>query len=465
MAGRLIRGLLLALGIAWLYFLTSRTQRFNRAKVARWYRTRPEVPKRRIVVLGAGFGGLYTTMHLADALRADPRVEITLVDRNNFHLFTPLLTTVAGGLVDSQHVAYPVRRLERTNTFLFRESNVIGIDLDKKMVRLEDGHLTYDYLVFALGSVTNFFGMKNVERLAFPFKNLRDAVRVRNEVISRFEEAIWESDPARRRQLLTFVFCGGGATGVELAAAVHDFIFESLIEEHPGVERNEVRLVLVEAHRRLLPTHDPYLSIVTHNKLLSKGVDVRLGTRIASPIEDDSGRLTAVETHTGEIIPTRTLIWTAGIEVSDVISTLPVQKGRGGAIMVDEYLGVPGYQGVYALGDNAAARDPRTGVALSPDAKVAVQLARWVAKNIVNEMNGRPRVQFKYEHMGDLVLLGTNAAVADIKGVKLSGLPAFLLWRSFYFWRLLGFESKARIAWDYLYGLLAERDTAKTEVA
>lgn len=466
MLGRLLRGLVLALGLGGLYILiTMRMQQINREQVLRWYRRRPSLPKQRIVVLGAGFGGLYTTLHLATELRADPEVEIVLVDQHNFHLFTPLLTTVAAGLVDSQHVAYPVRRLERNNTFLFRESKVLRIDLDNKIVHLEDGELDYDYLVLSLGSVTNFFGMKNIERLALPFKSVGDAIRLRNHVINQFEEAAWERDLEKRRQLLTFVFCGGGATGVELAASMRDFIFDSLIEEYPGIDKKEVRLILVEAHPRILPALDLYMSTVAHNKLLSKGIDVRTETRVTSVVEDESGTLMAVETDRGERIQTRSLIWTAGIEANPLIAALPVRKGKGGAVMVDEFLSLPGYPGVYALGDNAHVTDPKTGKLLPPDAKVAVQLARSVATNILNELNKMPKEELKYEYLGELVLLGTNAAVAEVRGVRISGLPAFLLWRSFYFWRLLGFESKARVAWDYLYGLFAERDTAQMETA
>ena len=465
MLGRLIRGLLLAIGLGALYMITSRWQHDRREEVLRWYRKRPSQPRKRIVVLGGGFGGLFTTLYLADALRSDPDVEIVLVDRHNFHLFTPLLTTVAAGLIDSQHVAYPIRRLERRSTFLFRESEVVGIDLDKKMVHLSDGELNYDYLVLSLGGVTNFFNMKDVERLAFPFKSVGDAIRLRNEFINRLEEAAWESDPDERRRLLTFVFCGGGATGVELAATMRDFIFESLIEEYPGLNKDEVRLILVEAHPRILPSVSTYISTVAHNKLLSKGIEVRVGTRIARVIEDEAGKLKAVETQDGEQVPTSTLIWTAGIEANPLVAALPIEKGKGGAIVVDKYLSVPGHPGVYALGDDANVTHPRTGQPLPPDAKVAVRLAQWVARNVVNELRGRSKEEFKYEHVGELILLGVNSAVAEVKGVRLSGLPAFILWRSFYFGRLLGMESKARVAWDYLYGLFAERDTAQLDIA
>jgi NADH dehydrogenase len=403
-------------------------------------------------------------MHLADAMNADPEVEIVLVDAHNFHLFTPLLTTVSAGLIDSQHVAYPIRRMERVKPFLFRESEVTGIDLQGKTVTLAKDELSYDYLVISLGSVTNFFGMKEVERLAFPFKSMGDAIRLRNRVIEMFEQAAWEPDPERKRQLLTFVFCGAGATGVELAAAIHDFIANTLIEEHPTITLDDVNLILMEASERILPALSAYMSTVSHNKLLSKGVDVRTGTRITQVRPTGHDQTLVVETEDGQIIPTGTLVWTAGIQANPLVSALPVDKGRGGSVVVDEHLMVPGFPGVYALGDNASVRNITTGKPLPPDAKVAVRLAESVAKNIANDLRGQPQTPFQYEHPGDLVSLGTNAAVAEIKGVRLSGFPAFVLWRSFYFWRLLGFESKARIAWDYLYGMFAERDTAQTEL-
>lgn len=447
-----------ALGAAYLALGAWRAQRQR----AQWLC--PPLPppgeRRRVVVLGAGFGGLYTTMRLEEVLRHEPAVELTLVDRHNYHLFTPMLTLVAGGLVEARHVIYPVRRLLRQRCFTFRESEVRAVDLQARLVETLDAPLSYDCLVLALGGVTNFFNIPNIAELSFPFKTVADAVRLRNHIIDMFERAAVETDPRLRRELLTFVIVGGGPTGVELAANLHDFMHDSLVEEYPALDFSEVRVILAEARERILPNFPADLAQVAERTLRAKRVHIHAHAAI-STIQPDR-----VLTKDGDkCIPTHTVIWVAGVQASPVVTALPVSKGRGGAVVVNEFFQVPDYPEVFALGDNAACADPRTGLPLPADAKVAIRQADWVAKNVVHYLRHEPLQRFQYQPIGDMISLGTWAAVADIRGVKLSGFPAWLLWRTYYLGRLLGAENKLRVIGDWLLEAVFERDTARVEAA
>jgi NADH dehydrogenase len=370
-----------------------------------------------------------------------------------------MLTLVAGGLVEARHVIYPVRRLLRRRCFSFREREVRAIDLERRRVETLDGPIDYDYLVLALGARTNFYGIPNMAELSFPFKTVADAVRLRNHIIDMFERAALESDPAFRRELLTFVIVGGGPTGVELAANLHDFMHHSLVEEYPTLDFSEVRVILIERKERVLPNLPEDLGRVAERTLRGKRVEMRLEAAV-SAVEAD--RLTLMD---GNNVPTHTVIWAAGVEASPVVAALPVEKGRGGAVVVNEYFQLPEHPEVFALGDNASVVDPRTGAPLPADAKVAIREADWVAKNVLHSLRGEPLERFQYKPIGDMISLGTWAAVADIRGLKISGFPAWLLWRTFYLGRLFGAENKLRVMGDWVLESFFERDTARVEAA
>ncbi|MEA2639430.1 MAG: hypothetical protein QOF51_824 [Chloroflexota bacterium] len=431
----------------------------RRGRTARSIVERDTEPRRRVLVLGAGFGGLYAGIRVADAYWDDPDTEVMLIDRNNYHLFTPMLTLVAGSAVEPRHVAFPVRRLMRDHHLAFRRSEVRGIDLVNHVVHTDAGDVSYDKLVIGLGSVANYFGMTDVEERAITFKTMADAVQVRNHVVDCFERATLESAPEKRRELLTFVVVGAGPTGVELCAALHDFIHHTLIEEYPNISfEDDVRIILFEMKDRVLPNLEDDLATVATRVLKRKEVEMRLGTAI-DHVEDG-----VVTTKEGERIPMRTLVWVAGVQASPVVEALGVQKGRAGAIVVDECLRVPGHPGVYALGDAAAYSDPETDKPLPADAKVAVQQAIAVAENVVRELRGEAPRPFIYRRFGDMISLGTNAAVADVLGFKLTGYAAWLLWRTFYLGRLQGLESKFRVIGDWALGAFFERYTARLEL-
>jgi NADH:ubiquinone reductase (H+-translocating) len=431
----------------------------HRAQTARSIVERDVEPSRRVVVLGAGFGGLYAAIRLADEFWSDPETEVLLVDRHNYHLFTPMLTLVAASAIAPRGVAYPVRRLLRDHHLAFRRAEVQSIDLGSQTVQTDKGPVHYDKLVIGLGSVTNFFGLTEVETFGFKFKAIADAVEIRNHIVDCFERASVIEDPEQRREWLTISLVGGGPTGVELAAAIHDFIHHTLVEEYPNISFDEeVRIMLFEMQDRLLPNHEGDLAEVSAEVLRHKNVDVRLNSAIANAWEG------GVRTKAGEEIPTRTLVWTAGVQANPVIKDLAVEKGRGGAIVVDSALRVPGQTGVYALGDNAAYTDPKSGKPLPPDAKVALQQAGAAAANVIRELRAEEPEPFVYRYFGDMISLGTNAAVADVLGYKLTGLPAWLLWRLYYLGRLQGVENKFRVLADWAAGTVFERYTARLDL-
>jgi NADH dehydrogenase len=416
-------------------------------------------PRRRIVVLGAGFGGLYAAIRMADAVWDDPEVEVLLIDRHNYHLFTPMLTLVAGSAVEPRSVAFPVRRLLRDHHLAFRRAEVQSIDLANHEVQTDTGSVHFDKLVLALGSVANFFGMKDVEEHAFTFKTIADALEIRNHIVDCFERASLTKDTDERRQLLTVVIVGGGPTGVELASALHDFIHHTLVEEYPNISfQREVRIVLLEMKGRVLPNLEDDLARVATRTLRRKAVDLRLNTALDHTTEGK------VVTKEGEEIPTRTLVWVAGVQANPLVSALDVPKGRAGSIVVDDCLRVPTVPGAYALGDGAAYTQPESGKLLPADAKVAIQQAIAVADNVIREVRGKEPRPFNYRYFGDMVSLGTNAAVADVLGVKLTGYLAWLIWRTYYLGRLQGVESKSRVATDWFLDTFLERYTAQLEL-
>jgi len=430
-----------------------------RGRVARSLVEQDPEPSCRIVVLGAGFGGLYAAIRLADAYWSDPKTEVLLVDRHNYHLFTPMLTLVAGSAVEPAHVAFPVRRLLRDHHLDFRRAEVQSIDLNGRQVQTSEGSLPFDKLVVALGAVTNYFGLKDVETHGFTFKSMPDAIEIRNNIVDCFERAANQADLELRKGLLTFVIVGGGPTGVELAASLHDFIHHTLIEEYPNLSfERDVRIILCEAKERLLPNLEDEIASGATRVLRRKEVELLTNTSIDKVTES------GISTKDGREIPTSTLIWVAGVQSNPVAAALDVPKGRAGAVIVDDCLRVPGVEGVYALGDNAAYTDPETTKPLPPDAKVAIQQAVAVADNIVRELHGEEPRPFAYRRFGDMISLGTNSAVAEVLGVKLSGSAAWVLWRTFYLGRLQGLENKFRVVGDWALGALFERYTAQIEL-
>ncbi|MFQ5912194.1 MAG: NAD(P)/FAD-dependent oxidoreductase [Nitrospinota bacterium] len=408
----------------------------------------------RILILGGGFGGIYAALRLEKAFAREGNVEITLINRDNYLLFSPMLAEVSSSGIEAKHIVPPIRAFFRK--VRFRDSQVEAIDLENRVVhafhcpQCPHYSLEFDHLILALGSVTSFYGLPGVEENALPLKTLADAMGLRNHVIDMLEHADMETDVELRRRLLTIVVAGAGFSGVEVAAELNDFL-RGAKRFYANIRPEEVRLALVASGSRILPGLAEDLAAYAQRGLLRRGVEVRLGTGIA---QASAG---GVDLQDESHIPTRTLVWTAGIAPNPLLAPLSCQKERG-RIVVNDRLEVPEYPGLWAIGDCAHLPDPKTGLPYPPTAQHAVRQGRRVADNVVAAIRGRPKKPFAYSSIGELVPLGRRLAVAEILGFKFRGFFAWWLWRTVYLSKLPGFERKIRVALDWTLDLFLPRD-------
>jgi NADH dehydrogenase len=412
---------------------------------------------KRILILGAGFGGLFTALELGRRLRAADGHELTLLDARTYHMFSPLLHEVTSGIVEPRHVTWPVRALAGRHGFRFENRRVRAIDLDGRLVRTDHGDVPYEYLVIALGSVTEYFDVRGAERWTLPFKSLHDAMALRSRLLQMFEEAALEPDPERRRRLLRFVLVGAGCTGVELATEIDDLARRTLLRHYPGLDPAELSIVVAEASGRIIPCVSDGLARLGLEKLAQRGIQVRLHAPVVAVEEG------AVVLRDGERVPSATIVWAAGVRANPVIEALPVEKDKQGRVVVDPTLELPPYPGVFVLGDGAHLRDPGTGRPLPPTAQVAVQQARTAAGNILRDLRGQPKLPFRYRHRSDLVSLGAGDAVGEIAGLRFTGWPAWLLWRSVFLAKLSGWKNRIRVAVDWIMQPIFGRDLTQID--
>lgn len=409
---------------------------------------------KRILILGGGFGGLYTALELDRTIAGRPDVEVTLVNRENFILFTPMLHEVAASDIDLTHIVNPIRKMLRHVNFFHAE--VQAIDLEGKSVRVahsKDAHvheLPYDYLVVALGCTTNFFDLPGLEQTAFTMKSLGDAIRVRNHLIEGLEAADFECAAGQRDSLLTVVVAGGGFSGVETIAGINDFLREAT-RWYKHLSEKQIRVVLVHPGAVILPELGETLGAYAQKKLAARGVEIRVNTRVAAVRDGD------IELNDGTVIRTCTLIWTAGTSPHPLAAMLPCATGRG-RIKVDEFLEAEGWPGVWALGDCAQATDPATGKPYPPTAQHAIRQGKVVARNIAAAIDGGTKHPFCFSTLGLLAAIGRRTGVANILGFQFSGFIAWFLWRSIYLAKLPRFEKKARVAIDWALDLFFSKD-------
>ena len=426
----------------------------------------------QILILGGGFAGMATALGLERVFGPDRSVAFTLVSDTNALLFTPMLAEVAGSSLEPTHISSPLRTsLHRTR---FVRGRATGFDLELRCVTVaqesagrdsiteETLGLHYDHLVLALGSVSNYLGLAGVEQLAFDFKTLADAMRIRNRVIDAFEQADREPDPARRQEILTFVIAGGGFAGVEAAGAVNDFA-RGILADYPGLQASDVRVILVHPRERILPEMSEPLAAYALERMRARGVIFKLNTRLADAHPG------AVILNPPEELRSRTLIWTAGTIPNPVVKSLPVQHDRRGAVIVDSGLAVPGQPGLWALGDCAAVTDARTGQPCQPTAQFALREAQTLAHNIRASLHGKPLTPFHFDALGALCVVGHHTACAELnvpftstRSVRFSGLLAWLLWRGIYLSKLPGLERKVRVMIDWVVELFFPRDIVQT---
>jgi NADH dehydrogenase len=411
---------------------------------------------RRILILGGGFGGVHAALELEKLLARHADIDVTLVTRDNYFLFTPMLHEVAASDLELHTIVSPLRKLlRRVRTFV---GTIEGIDLERRRVRAThgtDGHpheLPYDHLILSLGSSTNFFGLPGVAEGALTVRSISDAMALRNRVITHLEEASSECAAGARRPLLTFVVAGGGFAGVETVGAVNDFAHEAL-RFHPHLRAEDLRMILVTPDDLVLPELGPKLGAYAQRKLVERGIEVITNVKVRGLHGD------VVELTDGRTIPATTLVWTAGTAPNPLLAALPVPK-RAGRIVVDERLAVPGFPGVWAVGDCALVPDVPTGGVHPPTAQHALREGRAVARNVAASLLGRTPKPFRFSTLGQLAAIGRRTGVANVFGMRFSGFLAWWLWRTIYLSKLPRLEKKVRVALDWTLDLWFAKDFA-----
>jgi NADH:ubiquinone reductase (H+-translocating) len=411
----------------------------------------------RIIIAGGGFAGLYAAKHLDGTLARRRDIEVTLISRENFILFTPMLHEVAAGDLSPSDIVNPLRRILRRVQVV--QAEIQAIELPAKKIRCVGGlgnvelEFEFDHLLLALGAETNFFDIPGARDWAVTMKNLADAALLRNRMVALLEDVSLCKNEATRRELLTFVIAGGGFSGTETTGAINDFLRETA-RFYPTIKPELIRTVLVHAGDHLLPELGEELGRYAEHKLRNRKVEVINGARVTS--YDGS----VVELSNGTSIPAATLIWTAGAKPSAVIEGLPCSKQRG-RLLVDEYLAVTGVPGLWAVGDCAAVPDG-AGSFYPPTAQHGMREAIAAAKNIARVAFGEPVKPFRYKTIGMLASIGHHSGVAMLFGVKFSGFIAWWMWRSVYVAKLPRLAKKLRVITDWTLDLFFGRDIEQT---
>ena len=408
----------------------------------------------RILILGGGFGGLYTALQLEKKIPRKSDIEVTLVNRENFFLFTPMLHEVAAGDLDLANIVNPFRKMLRRVNFF--NGDVERIDLKAKKVTVFHGdehhhhELEYDHLVLGLGSVTNFFHLPGLEERALTMKSLGDAIYLRNRMIANLEAADFECFPKQRKSLLTFVVAGGGFAGVETIASMNDFL-RAAIRFYPHLHEEMLRVVLVHPGAVILPELGEKLGRYTQKKLSERKVEILTNTKVEGVFDH------GVKLSDGTMLESGTLIWTAGTSPHPLLQSLPC-KNEKGRLLVNEFMEVSDWPGVWALGDCALVPDPKTGGVYPPTAQHALREGKVLGENIIASIDGGKKKPFVFSILGLLASIGRRTGVANILGVNFSGFIAWWLWRSIYLSKLPGFEKKVRVALDWTLDLLFAKD-------
>jgi NADH dehydrogenase len=426
------------------------------------YRSEPgspgsaSTPKKHVVILGGGFGGIYAALRLEKTLRRYEDFEVTLVTSENYFLFTPMLPEVAAGDLELNTIINPLRKLlKRVKTFV---GTIEAIDLDDRLVTISHGadehlhQLPFDYLILALGSNTNFFGLPGVEASALTVKTIGDGVAIRNQVITQLEEANSECAAGERQPLLTFVVAGGGFAAVETLGGLNDFVRESL-RFYPNLRSEYLRFVLVTPEEVILPELDRKLGLYAQRKLSARGIEIITRARVTAAGEG------AITLSNSQKIASNMLIWAAGTAPNPLLNSLPLPK-HNGRIAVNQNLEVEGFPGIWALGDCAMVPNSRTGGFHPPTAQHAIREAGVVASNVAAELRGGKKRAFRYTSLGQLAAIGRRTGVANILGINFSGFIAWWLWRTVYLCKLPCLEKKIRVALDWTLDLCFAKDFA-----
>ncbi len=426
--------------------------------------------KKRILILGGGFAGVECMRKLESYFIHDTSIEIVLVSEDNFLLFTPMLPQVASGMIETRHIVIPIRTLCK-KTILY-EAQIKNIDPYGKVVTLTgtEEHrgisMHYDFLVLALGSQTNFFGIEKMEERAYSMKTLNDAVVLRNRVLDMLEQAENETDPILKKSMLTFVIVGAGFAGIETAGELNDFVHDAK-KYYPQIKKDDIRVVILEAASFILPGFNDSLARFTLEKLTQHRIEVKLNKKLSS----FSGSEVIIEDVTDpknpagviESIQTRTLVWTAGVTPVDIIKKSMFKTNRGG-IVVSEYLETPDFPEVFAIGDCSYLINPSTKRPYPPTAQNAEAGAKIAAYNLQAVINNKPKRKFEFSSKGQMAIIGKRSAIATIFGLHLHGFIAWWIWRTVYLSKIPRFDKRVRIFLDWTIDLFFDRDISRLKI-
>jgi NADH dehydrogenase len=417
--------------------------------------------RKRLVILGAGFGGLYTVKALESMIRPEDNLEISLINDENYFLYTPLLSEVAAGSVETRHILTSLRELVKKAQFI--RAKVDRIEMCDQYVLInwggEQRRIYYDYLVIALGSTTNKTMVPGAAQHAISLKEVSDALLLRNRVFEMFEETVLEGNPDVRKAMLTFTVVGGGFSGVEVAGAINE-LTHKIKRFYPHVKPEEVRVVVVEGQSRILAELPEDLAEYSLKVLRETGVEVILGHFMTEVTSE------GVTLKDGTYIPSRTVVWTTGVAMDPLVANLPCSRSPRHKIQVNEYLEAEGYEGqVWSLGDCAQIPDLNNpGKFVPPTAQYALREATVTAKNILAAVRGQQKQPFRYKSQGELVALGGHYGAGNVKGIPVRGFVGWVLWRGFYLLRLPSWPKKIRVGLDWMIDLFTPRDTTQVKL-
>jgi NADH:ubiquinone reductase (H+-translocating) len=407
--------------------------------------------KRSAGVLGGGFAGLYSVSYLRK--RLGDTIEITLFDKNNFLLYTPVLHEMATGTVNARHVVVPLRKVINAGEIHVRCEEVTAVDLETKVLETTSGQFSFDHLILAQGSESNFYSIPGLKENSLSFKTISDGSAIRNKIIEHLEKGAIEKNEERRKALLTINVVGGGCTGVELIAEIAQFINIILKKDYPEIARSEVRINMIEAAGKILTSFPAYLSQVAMERLRGLGVELLFKTRLDWVDENTIGINNDIR------LPRGILIWTGGVRALDLITKQDIERDSINRIIVDDYLQIPGYPNVYVIGD--AAHFIQNSNPLPPTASVAVQEARFVADNIAKQMRKKSLIPFHFHYRGDMASLGFMSGVCEVYGHQFQGFIAWVIWKAFKLAMLPRYKNRLQIVADWLITFIFKRDTSR----
>ena len=429
--------------------------------------------KKKIVILGSGFAAVECAKKLESEYGNNPEIELVMIGEDNFLLFTPMLPQVASGMIETRHIVFPIRTICKKTKFY--EGRIKNVDPYGKLVTLwgtgdkRSISIHYDFLVVALGSETNFFGMADVEKNAYTMKTLNDAVMLRNRVIDMLEQAENETNPILRKSFLNFVVVGGGFAGIETAGELMDLLLDAR-KYYPTIHKEDLKVIVLEAMGEILPGFNKKLANFAKEKLIERGIDIKLkkavtsfdGNEVTIKSLDETPKDSIDQSEIDSII-TKTLIWTAGVTPVNTIkrSMFKTEKGK---LIVNDFLEVTNFPGVFAIGDCALFIDPISKRPFPPTAQIAEAQAKIAAKNLISLIQSSQKEKFVYHSKGQMAIIGKRSGIATFLGVNISGFLAWLIWRNVYLSKIPTFDKKIRVLLDWIIDLFFDRDISRLKL-